>query len=166
MTAKLRPASKREEPTITYSVASETWRFIAYICVWIVFFSAMAFSRLFVVERLAAGPEIKGSTCGPFARRPVRLFSWFILCESRDPTLMSSSSTFTIYTTIRIARLVSNLVKDLTSTLKHIFKIVSDLAISVPIGITTLLVNWQRLSIQSLSILSWFIFASIFWTPS
>lgn len=69
MTCKLRPSTKRGDPVLEYQWASETWRFYAYVNIWIVFISAMLMTRKWVVPYLAAGPEIEGDTCGPFAYR-------------------------------------------------------------------------------------------------
>ena len=69
MTCKLRPATKRGAPVLEYHVASETWRFYAYINIWIVFISAILMTRKWVVPYLAGGPEVEGDTCGPFNRK-------------------------------------------------------------------------------------------------
>lgn len=73
MTAtKLRPSSAGAGGNIRYTVAAETWRFIAYIFFWSMCAFAILFTKFVTAAKLAEGPTAyglpEGDTCGPFGR--------------------------------------------------------------------------------------------------
>jgi len=62
-----KPGDKTKDSAITLTIASETWRFRAYVAFWGMCLFAIIVTKAFVIPRLAAGPK-DGSTCGPFSR--------------------------------------------------------------------------------------------------
>ena len=62
-----KPGAKTSEPVITLTIASETWRFRAYVAFWGMCAFAIMLAKFVVTPRLLAGPE-DGSTCAPFER--------------------------------------------------------------------------------------------------
>jgi len=67
-------AAPRERPDklsqnkskIEIVIAAESVRFFTYLGFWSMVIFAITITKLFVVEKLAAGPETPGDTCGPF----------------------------------------------------------------------------------------------------
>eukprot|EP00485_Elphidium_margaritaceum_P003315 CAMPEP_0202693318 /NCGR_PEP_ID=MMETSP1385-20130828/7468_1 /ASSEMBLY_ACC=CAM_ASM_000861 /TAXON_ID=933848 /ORGANISM="Elphidium margaritaceum" /LENGTH=281 /DNA_ID=CAMNT_0049348979 /DNA_START=69 /DNA_END=911 /DNA_ORIENTATION=+ len=59
--------SEEEAPAIKFSVTPEWWRFIAYLAFWGMCILAIVVTKLYVKDRLAAGPS-DGAACGPFQR--------------------------------------------------------------------------------------------------
>jgi hypothetical protein len=51
---------------IELTIAAESLRFIAFFFFWAMALFSIAITRLIVVDRLAAGPEVEGDSCGPF----------------------------------------------------------------------------------------------------
>lgn len=73
MTAtKLRPSNAGAGDNIRYTVAAETWRFIAYIFFWSMCAFAILFTKFYTAAKLAEGPTAyglpEGDQCGPFGR--------------------------------------------------------------------------------------------------
>jgi hypothetical protein len=62
-----KPGAKTSSPVITLAIASETWRFRAYVAFWGMCAFAIMLSKFVVAPRLLAGPK-DGSTCAPFER--------------------------------------------------------------------------------------------------
>ena len=50
-------------------VVPEFIRFISFCSFWSMAFFAIAITRLIVVDKLAAGPEVEGDSCGPFNQK-------------------------------------------------------------------------------------------------
>ena len=59
-------SAMNDQSLIKLTVAAEAWRFIAYCAFWGMCILAIILTRTIVVDKLAAGPDVEGDSCGPF----------------------------------------------------------------------------------------------------
>ena len=66
-----RPVETPTEDIVwTYTIASERWRFRAYLGFWSMVIVAMSITKIYVVPRLAAGPlDAKEANCNEWVGR-------------------------------------------------------------------------------------------------